>query len=223
MFSISPLLRVLLCFATLSTLLVFWLLFAHEDSSLRLTTSSAKIQDDRSYFPATPELCQNRSTAADLCSTFPHDTLSDVQITVKTGIGERHSLEGLLTSYGSCISNLLIVSDAKDDVQGQHVHDILADLPASYAQNNSDWSAYEAQRQTIAEGTEVSKSHEAWKLDRFKFLPMVLGLGEESQRGMVRLHRNRHIRILGRPLPCSGETGLRRTPLPWYCCARSAR
>jgi hypothetical protein len=173
MFSISPLLRVLLCFATLSTLLVFWLLFAHEDSSLRLTTSSAKIQDDRSYFPATPELCQNRSTAADLCSTFPHDTLSDVQITVKTGIGERHSLEGLLTSYGSCISNLLIVSDAKDDVQGQHVHDILADLPASYAQNNSDWSAYEAQRQTIAEGTEVSKSHEAWKLDRFKFLPMV--------------------------------------------------
>jgi hypothetical protein len=173
MFSSSPLLRVLLCCASLSTLLVFWLLFAHENPTLRLKAGHLNVQHDRSHFPATPQLCQNGSTAADLCSSFPRHLLSDIQVTAKTGIGERHSLEGLLSSYGSCISNLLIVSDATDDVQGQHIHDILADLPTSYAQNNSDWSAYEAQRQTIAVGNEVSKSHEAWKLDRFKFLPMV--------------------------------------------------
>lgn len=173
MFSSWLLYRVLLFSAVATTLLVFWLLSTSHDPFLRLQTGDVNTQRDRSYFPANPELCQNASTAADLCSSFPRDALANVQIVVKTGIGERHSLEALLSSYGSCISNMLIVSDTPDVVQGKRVHDVLADLPSSYAQDNSDWSVYETQRQTIAAGNEVSKSHEGWKLDRFKFLPMI--------------------------------------------------
>lgn len=173
MFATWPLLRVLLCSALISTLLVFWLLSTHEDPLFRLEPADVKLSKDRSYFPATPELCRNGSRAADLCSSFPRGSLANVQVTVKTGIGERHSLEALLSSHGSCISSLLVVSDSTDQVHGQHVHDILGDLPSSYAQNNSDWSAYEAQRQTSAAGNEVAKSVEGWKLDRFKFLPMI--------------------------------------------------
>lgn len=173
MFSPWLLYRVLLFSAVATTLLVFWLLSTSHDPLLRLQAGVVNTQRDRSYFPANPELCRNASRGAGLCSSFPRNTLANVQVVVKTGIGERHSLEALLSSYGSCISNLLIVSDTPDIVQGQHVHDILGNLPSSYAQNNSDWSVYETQLQTIAAGNEVSKSHEGWKLDRFKFLPMI--------------------------------------------------
>jgi len=166
--------RILLCSALLTTFLVFWLISPLQDARVsRLPTVDANTQKDRPYFPATPELCHNESIAADLCSSFPYDALAKVQVTVKTGIGERHKLETLLSTYGSCISNLLIVSDTIDIVLDQHVHNILADLPTSYAHNNSDWSAYESQRETIAAGKEVGKSHDGWKLDRFKFLPMI--------------------------------------------------
>ena len=173
MFSSWLLYRVLLFSAVSTTLLVFWLLSTSHGPPLRLQAGDVNTQRDRSYFTANPELCRNASTAADLCSSFPRYALANIQIVVKTGIGERHSLEALLSSYGSCISNILIVSDTPDIVQGKHVHDVLGDLPSSYAQNNSDWSVYETQRQTIAAGNEVSKSHEGWKLDRFKFLPMI--------------------------------------------------
>ena len=99
--------------------------------------------------------------------------LNDVQVVVKTGIGERHRLKTLLSTYLSCISNVLIISDADAVVDGKQVHNILADLPASYARNNSDWTVYEKQNQAMAAGKPIGKSHEGWKLDRFKFLPMV--------------------------------------------------
>jgi hypothetical protein len=173
MFPSQLLQRVLLCSAVCTTLLVFWLLSTRQDPLLRLQTGDVVTQKDRSYFPATPHLCHNESTAAELCSSFPHDALANVQVIIKTGIGERHRLEAFLSSYGSCISNLLIVSDTPDIVQGHQVHDILGDLPASYAKENDDWSNYEAQRQALAAGNDVGKSHEGWRLDRFKFLPMI--------------------------------------------------
>jgi hypothetical protein len=78
---------------------------------------------------ATLELCRIVSKAADLCSSFLHDTLANVDVVVKTGISEHRSLEAILSSYRSCISYMLIVCDTPDIVQGQHVHDILVDLP----------------------------------------------------------------------------------------------
>lgn len=173
MFSSWLLHRILLLSAVATTLLVFWLLSASHDPFLRSQAGNVKTQKVRSYFPANPELCRNVSTAADLCSFFPRDALANFQVAIKTGIGERHSLEALLSSYGSCISNLMIVSDTPDIVQDQHVHDVLGDLPTGYAQNNSDWSVYETQRQAVAEGDEVSKSHGGWRLDRFKILPTI--------------------------------------------------
>jgi hypothetical protein len=166
--------RILLCSALLTTFLVFWLLSARQGALLlRPQTVDVTTRKDRSYFPATPELCRNESTATQFCSSFPYDALASIQVTVKTGIGERNKLEALLSTYGSCINNLLIVSDTVEVVHGQRVHDVLGDLPSSYEQDNSDWSTYEAQRQSIAAGNEVGTSHEGWKLDRFKFLPMV--------------------------------------------------
>jgi len=159
--------------ALVTALLVFCLLSTSHHCLARLQTGSLNTPKDRSYFPGTPQLCHNESTATDLCTSFPHDVLAHVQVVVKTGFGERHRLEALLSSYGSCISNLLIVSDSSDVANGQYVHDILGDLPTSYAQHNNDWSAYESQLQALTAGNDVDKTHEDWKLDRFKFLPMI--------------------------------------------------
>jgi hypothetical protein len=69
---------------------------------------------------------------------------------------------------------VIIVSDAKDYVAGKQVIDILERLPASYSDDNPDWAAYSNQQQKLqAGGTIDDKSPEGWRLDRFKFLPMV--------------------------------------------------
>jgi hypothetical protein len=79
--------------------------------------------------PLTVELFSNKSWAIDLCSSFLDDALATVEEVVKKGLKEHHSLETLLSSYQPCISNLLIVSDTRDIVQGQHAHNILGNLP----------------------------------------------------------------------------------------------
>lgn len=130
---------------------------------------------NRTDFPSRLDHCRDRSTVDEnICSTFPRELLQDVQFVLKTGIGEHGRLEAPLSTYLSCVSNLLIVSDAGGTAHDHEVHDILADLPATYVHNNSDWAVYEAQRQELAAGAEApGASHEGWRLDRFKFLPMV--------------------------------------------------
>ncbi|KKY36532.1 putative glycosyltransferase family 31 [Diaporthe ampelina] len=63
--------------------------------------------------------------------------------------------------------------DSQKETIGDHQSiDILADLPQSY-NNNEDFAAYAAQEKAHSEGKPVGYSAEDWKLDRFKFLPMV--------------------------------------------------
>ena len=164
--------RLLLLFTAGSIFLVF-LLSSTYRSIWSPSLATIETTDDRSYFPPTPDACDHGPDNEALCLSFPYEILNDVQVVVKTGIGERRRLEALLSSYLSCISNVLIVSDVEAVVDGHQVHDILADLPASYARNNSDWTVYENQHQALAAGETIGKSHEGWKLDRFKFLPMV--------------------------------------------------
>lgn len=106
-------------------------------------------------------------------ANFSVDLLSDIQVVLKTGAAEREKTRAFLSTFGSCIPNVLIFSDAEDVVDGHKVIDVLADLPTSYADNNLDWAAYTAQHRALADGKGVDKSEGGWKLDRFKFLPMV--------------------------------------------------
>lgn len=92
---------------------------------------------------------------------------------MKTGIGERAKSKAHIENVSSCITNLLVVSDLEETIGGGHqAIDILADLAPSYNQNE-DFAAYSAQKKAHFEGSPVGYSAEGWKLDRFKFLPMV--------------------------------------------------
>ncbi|ORY01811.1 hypothetical protein BCR34DRAFT_90366 [Clohesyomyces aquaticus] len=104
----------------------------------------------------------------DFCQGFPTQLLEDVQIVLKTSAMESEKLKAHLATVTSCIENLIIVSDHEERLgEHHHVLDILAELPDSYAVNSSEFAAYQD------EGRDMVHSREAWKLDRFKFLPMV--------------------------------------------------
>ncbi|KAH8886303.1 hypothetical protein GQ53DRAFT_346151 [Thozetella sp. PMI_491] len=124
-----------------------------------------------SMFPPRMENAPSRAQENDdLCKGFPTHLLDSVQVVLKTGIGESAKTRASLNSVNSCITNIKIVSDAAEVFPEKNVivRDILADLDGdAYAIENPDWDAYAPQKQ------QQTKSKEGWRLDRFKFLPML--------------------------------------------------
>lgn len=123
-----------------------------------------------SFFP--PLKNTHKGTPVDLCKNFPTHILDKVQIIMKTGTGESAKTKAHLDTVSSCITNILIFSDLEETIGSHQSIDILADLPPSHS-NNADFAAYAAQKEAHSEGKPVGYSAEGWKLDRFKFLPMV--------------------------------------------------
>ncbi|PSN65781.1 hypothetical protein BS50DRAFT_574303 [Corynespora cassiicola Philippines] len=123
----------------------------------------------RSFFPP---LRSSRGDP-DYCENFPKHLLEDIQVVLKTGAGDTPKNKAHLSTVTSCIENLIIVSDHAEKVGDHQIIDILAELPPSYAINNTDFQAYAEHKKQHAEGETVNYSREGWRLDRFKFLPMV--------------------------------------------------
>jgi hypothetical protein len=104
------------------------------------------------------------------CDTFPSDVLSRIQITLKTSATENPKrVDTHMASVTRCISNLLVVSDKETELHGHHVYDILADLPLSARENIPEFKGYDA----LQRGENTTDGAAGWRLDRFKFLPMV--------------------------------------------------
>jgi hypothetical protein len=126
----------------------------------------------KSFFPP---LRNKAGSDADFCQNFPNHLLQDIQVVLKTGMGDKpKNVQAHLNTITSCISNLLIVSDhAEQMADNRQVIDILAELPQSYTVNNTDFKAYADHKKALSEGDKVKHSAAGWRLDRFKFLPMV--------------------------------------------------
>ncbi|KAE8420031.1 hypothetical protein BDV36DRAFT_307320 [Aspergillus pseudocaelatus] len=105
------------------------------------------------------------------CDSFPYEHLSRIQIVLKIGASEPQSrLQTQLSTVTRCISNLLIFSDHESELNGHHVYDILATIPESFKANTPDFEVYRSIQQ--GDFKSVNRS-QAWRLDRFKFLPTV--------------------------------------------------
>lgn len=102
----------------------------------------------------------------DPCSSFPSHVLQRIQVVLKIGSTEpADRLDAQLSTSTRCISNLIIFSDREYNLGGRPVYDIIADLPPSYMTNNSDFNTYR--------GLPEDKPGSGWRLDKYKFLPMV--------------------------------------------------
>ena len=106
-----------------------------------------------------------------LCDAFPSYLLSRIQVVLKIGASEpADRIDAQISSVTRCIPNLIIVSDRESQIHDHHVHDILAALPESFRANTSDFDAYDA----LQRGDDrFVAGPQGWRLDRFKFLPMV--------------------------------------------------
>ncbi|KAF9889336.1 hypothetical protein FE257_007446 [Aspergillus nanangensis] len=108
---------------------------------------------------------------AGFCDSFPSYLLPQIQVVLKIGASESpERLDAQLSTVTRCITNLLIVSDRESQLHGHRVHDILAALPQSFRANTTEFDAYDTLQR--GDGSSIN-SEQGWRLDRFKFLPMV--------------------------------------------------
>jgi hypothetical protein len=122
----------------------------------------------KSFFPPLETKSAN-SIELDYCQNFPTHLLDEVQVVLKVSSSETSATKAHLSSVTSCITNLIIVGDREERLGDRRVIDILAELPKSYEVNNLDFQAYVDQKKAHVEG----ESQRSFKLDRFKYLPMV--------------------------------------------------
>ena len=126
----------------------------------------------KSYFPPLETKSAN-SIELDYCQNFPKDLLAEVQVVLKVSSSDGSATKAHLGTVTSCITNLIIVGDREERLGDRTVLDILAELPKSYESNNLDFQAYVEQKKAHTEGETVKESQRSFKLDRFKYLPMV--------------------------------------------------
>ncbi|KAH8727011.1 hypothetical protein GQ44DRAFT_738727 [Phaeosphaeriaceae sp. PMI808] len=107
----------------------------------------------------------------DECAPFSAGVMNDVTIVLKIGAGEaKTQLPVYLNRLGRCKQDLLIFSDRKDSYNGFEIADALAHLRPEYKFNNPDFDVYDRIQNA---NTTHSKSDEGWRLDKYKFLPMM--------------------------------------------------
>ncbi|KAF2818742.1 hypothetical protein CC86DRAFT_375612 [Ophiobolus disseminans] len=105
------------------------------------------------------------------CSPFSAGLMKDVAIVLKMGAAEAATvLPQYLNRLGRCKQDLLLFSDRKDTYSGFDIADALAHLRPEYKYNNPDFDVYD----DIQNGnTSAHKTKEGWRLDKYKFLPMM--------------------------------------------------
>jgi hypothetical protein len=124
------------------------------------------------FFPPLEAKSAN-SIELDYCQNFPTHLLDEIQVVLKVSSSDASATKAHLSTVSSCITNLVIVGDREERVGDRRVIDILAELPKSYEVNNLDFQAYVDQKKAHIEGETVKESQRSFKLDRFKYLPMV--------------------------------------------------
>ncbi|KAJ5247669.1 hypothetical protein N7468_002652 [Penicillium chermesinum] len=94
-----------------------------------------------------------------------------IQVTLKVGATESAArINASMDGVTACIDNLFVVADQATELHGHQVHDVLADIaPFAKEINATDFQLYEA----LQRGDSNIGGEAGWKLDRFKFLPMI--------------------------------------------------
>ncbi|KAF2742741.1 glycosyltransferase family 31 protein [Sporormia fimetaria CBS 119925] len=105
------------------------------------------------------------------CSPFSSGLMDDVTVVLKLGDAEvRSALPAYLDRIARCRIDLLIFSDHDAEYNGYKIIDALRALHPEYKYQNPDFDIYD--RIQAANGN-AEKTEEGWRLDKYKFLPMM--------------------------------------------------
>lgn len=120
-------------------------------------------------------------------SSCPTDTgMDSVLVVVKTGITEAQDKVPVhLRTTLRCIPHKIIVSDFEEDIAGIRTQDVFLNVSDTLKQNNEDFALYNRARagghtaltsqdhMKVANGPSGMTDNPGWKLDKWKFLPMI--------------------------------------------------
>ncbi|KAI8940981.1 hypothetical protein NX059_002231 [Plenodomus lindquistii] len=116
------------------------------------------------------------------CPTSP--IIDDILVVLRTGATEIHDkLPIHLNTTLRCVPDLVIYSDYAESIADHPVHDVFASVSKTLIAQEPDFAHYRHLQQNGRDGLNTTTPHlgsgpsgsenPAWKLDRFKFLPMM--------------------------------------------------
>lgn len=127
-------------------------------------------------------LKEEKSEYTTICPQFP--ITKEILVVLRTGATE--ALDKLpihFTTTLKCISEYVIYSDYEEIIQGHKIHDVLDEVSEDIKASAPEFEVYKNLRKNGRAGLETTKHHgsgptgsldnPSWKLDKFKFLPMV--------------------------------------------------
>ena len=116
----------------------------------------------------------------------PMPGIEDVLIVLKTGVTE--ALDKVPVHFQTtlrCVPNYAVFSDFEEEIEGVRVYDVLQDVSTEVKQKVSDFDLYNrvrlfgreglvaADTMTETNGPRGKPNNPGWKLDKWKFLPMI--------------------------------------------------
>ncbi|KAF2199714.1 hypothetical protein GQ43DRAFT_442236 [Delitschia confertaspora ATCC 74209] len=109
-----------------------------------------------------------------LCDSIPASAFDNIQVVLKVGTAEVGSmLPTYLGSVLSCIPDPLIFSDHQEKAFGHTIFDALGYIPKEMKADNPDYEIYQEIQNLKKENATLEKNNNGWKLDKYKFLPMM--------------------------------------------------
>jgi hypothetical protein len=118
------------------------------------------------------------------CPTLPG--MKDVLVVLKTGITEAQDKVPVhLRTTLRCVPHRIIVSDFEEAIAGVQTHDVFRNVSDTLKQANQDFALYNRARTggrqaltsqdhtKVANGPSGMMDNPGWKLDKWKFLPMI--------------------------------------------------
>ncbi|EON61810.1 hypothetical protein W97_01027 [Coniosporium apollinis CBS 100218] len=143
--------------------------------------------------PTRPDLTFKQDSSID-CAPFPSPP--NLVLSVKTGATEAYDkLPTQLLTTLRCAPSPLIFSDLEQHLGPHHLVDVLASLPPSITDNNTDFDIYFKQKEYASAHRDIrplstlpdaradwrtAGHNAAWALDKYKFLPMVMAAWQSS-------------------------------------------
>lgn len=115
--------------------------------------------------------------ASELCRQLPG--ADDVLVVVKTGATAlRERLPVHFKTTLRCIPHYVIFSDMEEEFQGHQIHDVLSGVSAQMKESAPEFNFYRDLHENQDRLTEFMREnsdfqHDAWHLDKWKFLPLV--------------------------------------------------
>lgn len=112
--------------------------------------------------------------------------MDDILVVIKTGITEAQDKVPVhLRTTLRCIPNKIIVSDFEEDIAGVRTYDVFRNVSETLKQSSQDFALYNRARtggrtaltsqdnMKVANGPSGMMDNPGWKLDKWKFLPMI--------------------------------------------------